>query len=112
MSICLQNNVRHKFLVKVRSFSATKVSCMIDHVRPIILDNKPDHVILHTGTNDLRSEKTVSQIVRSITAMFLNDKACSVIVSDIVLRHDSPNNEVIEFQVFFFQNLGSWMYVS
>ena len=60
MSICLQKNVRHKFFVKVRPFSATKVSCMVDHVRPIILDDKPDHVILHTGTNDLRSEKTVN----------------------------------------------------
>ena len=48
----------------------TKVSCMVDHVKPTIRDGKADHVILHTGINDLRSEKTASQISRSITEHF------------------------------------------
>ena len=39
--------VRHKYLIKVRSFSDTKVSCMIDHVKPTVRDDKPDHIILH-----------------------------------------------------------------
>ena len=59
----------------VHLFTGAKVSCMVDHVKPTIRDDKPDHVILHTGTNDLRSEKTASQIARSITelAMSLKD---------------------------------------
>ena len=40
---------------------------MVDHVKPTIRDDKPDHVILHTGTNDLRGKKTAGQIARSIT---------------------------------------------
>ena len=42
----LMKNVRHKFLVKVRPFSGAKVSCMVDHVKPTIRNDKPDHVIL------------------------------------------------------------------
>ena len=41
-------NVRHKFLVKVRPFSGAKVKCMVDHVKPTLRDDKPDHIILHT----------------------------------------------------------------
>ena len=72
----LTKKVEHKFLVKVRPFTSTKkVSCMVDHVKLIKCDDKPDHVILHTGTNDLHSKKTESHIARSITelAMLLKD---------------------------------------
>ena len=87
----LTKKVRHKFLVKVRPFTGAKVRCMVDHVKPTIRDDKPDHVILHTGTNDLRSEKNASQIARSITelAMSLKDNDNSVIVSGIVPRNDN-----------------------
>ena len=94
----LTKKVRHKFHVKVRPFSGAKVNCMVDHVKPTISDNKPDHVILHTGTNDLRSEKTAGQIARSITelAMSLKENNISVIVSDIVPRHDNLNSKAIK----------------
>ena len=42
---------------------------MVDHVKPTIRDVKPYYVMLHTETNDLRNEKTVSQIARSITEL-------------------------------------------
>ena len=42
----LPKKVRHNFLVKVRPFSGAKVSCMVDHVKPTIRNDKPDHVIL------------------------------------------------------------------
>ena len=43
---------------------------MVDYVKLTISDDKPDHVILHTGTNALSSsKKTVSQIARSITEL-------------------------------------------
>ena len=63
----LNKEVRHKYLIKIRLFSGAKVSCMVDHVKPTLRDNKPDHIILHVGTNDLRTEKTASQIAKSIT---------------------------------------------
>ena len=52
----LTRKVRHKYLIKVRSFSGAKVSCMVDHVKPTLRDDKPDHTILHAGTNDLRTK--------------------------------------------------------
>ena len=89
---------KHKFIVKVRPFTGAKVSCMVDHVKPTIRDYKPDHIILHTGTNDFCSEKTASQIARSITelATSLKDNDNSVIVSGIVPRNDSLNNKATE----------------
>ena len=98
MGISSRKNVRHKFLVKVRPFTGAKVSCMVDHVKPTIRDDKPDHVILHTGTNDLRSEKTANQIARSITepAMSLRDNDNSVIVSNIIPRNENLNNKATE----------------
>lgn len=47
--------------------SSTIVSCMVDHVKPKLRDDKPDDIILHTGTNDF--EKTSSQISKSITEL-------------------------------------------
>ena len=71
---------------------------MIDHVKLTIRDNKLDHVMLHTGTNELRSEKTTSQIARSITelAMSLKDNHNSVIVSGIVPKNCNLNNKATE----------------
>ena len=40
---------------------------MIDHVKPTIRDDKPDHVMSHAETKDLRIEKTSNQIPISIT---------------------------------------------
>ena len=91
----LTKKVRHKFLVKVRPFSGAKVSCMVDHVKPTLRDEKPDHIILHTGTNDLRSEKTSSNIAKSIVdlAMSLKSSGSSVIVSGIIPRFDNLKNK-------------------
>ena len=41
----LTKKLRHKRLVKVRSFSGTKVSCMYDHVKPTIREFNPNHII-------------------------------------------------------------------
>ena len=98
MGISSRKKVRHKFLVKVRPFTGAKVSCMVDHVKPTIGDDKPDHVILHTGTNDLRSKKTANQMARSITepAMSLKENDNSVIVSNIIPRNGNLNNKATE----------------
>ena len=62
----LTKKVRHKYHIKVRSFSGAKISCMVDHAKPTLRDDKPDNVILHAGTNDIRTEKTASQTAKSI----------------------------------------------
>ena len=63
----LTRKIKHKHLVKVRSFSGAKISCMTDHVKPILRDINPDHIILHAGTKDLRTENTASQIAKAIS---------------------------------------------
>ena len=94
----ITKKVRHEFLVKVSPFTGAKVSCVVDHRKPTIRDDKPDHVILHTGTNDLLREKTAGQIARSITelAMSLKDNDNSVVVSGIIPRNDNLNNKATE----------------
>ena len=46
----LTKKLRHKYLVKVRSFPGAKISCMVDHVKPTIREDTPDNIILHAGT--------------------------------------------------------------
>ena len=74
----LMRKVRHKYLIKVRSFSGAKVSCMVDHVKPTLRDDKPDHIILHVGTNDLRTEKTGNQITKSVMDLTTSLKTMAI----------------------------------
>ena len=39
---------------------------MFDHVKPTISNDTPDHVLVHSGTNDLPSEKKASQINKNV----------------------------------------------
>ena len=57
-------------------------------------DDKPNH----RRINNFRIEKRTSQISRSVNelAMLLKDNHNSVIVSDIVPRHDNVNNKANE----------------
>ena len=71
----LTRKLNHKCLVKVRPFSSAKVRCMHDHVKPSVRDFNPDHINLHCGTNDLSSERTASQIARSIIELALTLKS-------------------------------------
>ena len=70
----LKKKVRHSYLTKVQSFSGRKISCIVDHVKPTLRDDKPDHIILHTETNDLHTQKTTSQIAKSIMDLTISLK--------------------------------------
>ena len=63
----LTRKIKHKLLVKVRSFPAAKISCKTDHVKRTLRDINPDHIVLQAGKNDLRTENTVSQIAKATT---------------------------------------------
>ena len=103
----LTRKPRHKCLVKVRPFSSAKIRCMHDHVKPTIRDVNPDHVILHCGTNDLNSERTASQIARSIIelALSLKSKDNKISVSLIVPRNDNFNNKASEVHMCAERNI-------
>ena len=92
----LTKNIKHKYLVKVRPFSSAKTSCMHDHAKPTIRAINPEHIILYVGTNDFKSEKTVSQIANSITelANSLKNEINSIHVSLTVPRNHNLSNKV------------------
>ena len=94
----LTKDIKHKFLVKVRSFSSAKTRCMYDHVKPTIREINPEHIILHVGTSDLNSEKTASQISNSIIdlANSLKNETNNIHVSSIVPWNNNLNNKVNE----------------
>ena len=61
----LTKEIKHKFLVKVRPFSSAKTRCMYDHAKPTI-GIKSRKYYSPRCINDLNSEKTASQISKSI----------------------------------------------
>ena len=71
---------------------------MYDHVKPTIREFNPNHIILHVGTNELKSNKTANQISRSVIdlALSLISEANAVTISLIVPRKDSLNNKAQE----------------
>ena len=65
--------------------------------RPLLRHN-PDLVILHTGTNDLRTKLQSSQIVDQIMKLALNIKCDEneVAISSIITRNDELNAKAIQ----------------
>ena len=61
----------YKYSVRVRFHPSAKMSCINDHVKPVIRNQEADHIILHTGTNDLSSDKTPVQICKDMTLSIL-----------------------------------------
>ena len=59
---------------------------MTDHVKPTLRDIDPDHIVLHAGTNVLRTENTASQIAKATVdlATSLKNDGNPITVSGIV----------------------------
>ena len=62
----LTKKTKHKGILEVRPFTSAKVSCIQDHVKSTVRNINPQQIILHVGTNDLKTERTASQIAESI----------------------------------------------
>ena len=77
----------------MRSFSGAKISCVTDHVKQILRDINPDNIILHAGTNDLRTENAATQIAKTTIDLVTSLKKT---VSGIVPRLDGLNNKATE----------------
>ena len=94
----LTKKIKYRGIVKVRPFTTAKVSCMQDHVKPTIRDINPQQIILHVGTNDLKTERTDSQIAKSIIYLSISLKKNDnmIAVSGIVQRLDELNNKAAE----------------
>ena len=65
----LTEKIRHKHLIKVRSFSGAKISCTTDHVKATLREINPDRIVLYAGKNNLRTENTASQIAKAAVGL-------------------------------------------
>ena len=82
----LTSSVNHKYIVKVRPFVSAKTIDMLDYIKPTKRDFNPDVYLLHVGTNDLPSTKSLEEISMDILnlANSLKLDNNTVIVSNIV----------------------------
>ena len=91
--------------VYIKSFPGAKVECMTDYIKPTLKFN-PDAIILHIGTNDLRSEKSAEDIGNEILSLVNNIKTPvnEIIVSSIIARDDSLNQKGNDVNIFLKSN--------
>ena len=77
---------------------------MKDHMKPSMRE-KPDHTILHVGTNDLNSNSPSDLIAKSIVDLALNLKNNSqnVSISIIIVRNDNFNEKAMEVNAYLKQ---------
>ena len=68
---------------------------MHDHVKPTVRDFNPDHIVFHCRTNEVNSERTTSQIARSIIELVLSlkSKDKKISISLIVPTNDNLNKK-------------------
>ena len=88
-------------LTYVRHFAGAKVRCMKDHIKPTLRE-KPDHIVLHEGKNDLVSDRPPDLIAKSIVdvASSMKNENHDVTVSNIITRTDhlkEKANEVSDY---------------
>ena len=77
--------------VAVKSFSGSKVNDMQDYLKPLLRRN-PHQIILHVGTNDIKSEKSPDQLVEGIVKLVsqVREKSAhiKVAISALTIRKD------------------------
>ena len=87
--------------VYVRHFASAKVRCVKDNIKPSLRE-KPDHIVLHVGTNDLVSDRPPDLIAKSIVdvASSMKNENHDVTVSNIIALADhfkEKANEVNDY---------------
>ena len=87
--------------VYVKHYAGTKARSMKDHTKPSLRE-RPDHIVLHVGTNDLVSDRPPDLIAKSIadTASSVKNENHDVTVSNIIARADlfkEKANEVNDY---------------
>ena len=82
-------NYYSKHQTKFRSFPGTNSKHLNHHVVPSLIDDKPQAVIIHCGTNDLQSslseEEIASQII-NVGVTCKTHEVSKVVVSGIIYR--------------------------
>ena len=77
-------------VVSVRSISGVTIKAMKHHVMGYLEDESPDTILLHHGTNDVRSEESAEKIASNIinVALSAKNKKNTVYVSELTVRND------------------------
>ena len=70
----------------IKSFPGATLKEMRDYIKPSMA-RRPDMIVLHTGTNDLKNNKTVSDIASEIIKL-AKTNGIEVAVSSLIPRGD------------------------
>ena len=73
--------------VVVKHFSGTKTKYMKSYVIPTV-EQKPDNIIFHTGTNDLKTIDTPKEITIGILNLTMTCKRIQTALLYLVLSQD------------------------
>ena len=105
----LAKSIKHKKKVKVRTHPSAKTSCLSDHLKPVMRSDNCEHIIIHIGTNDLRSERTPVQISHDIInlAYAVRESQIKVSVSGLIQRNDDLNEKVLSVNDILAKTCGS-----
>ena len=94
----------------MHSFLGANISCMVDHVKPTLQDINLNHIVLHAGTDDLRTEYTAHQIAKATidlaTSLKNDDKTLTV--SGIVPRLDNLSSNTNEMNLCLVLRCKEW----
>ena len=68
---------------------------MHDEMKPTVRDFDPDHIILHSGTNDVNYDRTSSQIAKEIInlALSLKSDKKKISISLLAPKSDKLNSK-------------------
>ena len=85
----IANKTSRDYIILVKPFPGARTKAMKHYVSPD-LEKKPDLVILHTGTNDLKYDSSPEEIANEITSLALSvkEKGHQIAVSGILPRGD------------------------
>ena len=78
----------------MRIFPGALTPCIIDYMKPWIRA-KPNHFVLHVGTNDLNLSKPPDEIAEAIIdlASELKSEKSDVSISSVITRADKKGNK-------------------
>ena len=105
----LSMNDKH---VAVKSFSGARIADMDDHLRPL-LRKKPDEIILHVGTSNIRNESPRSAaegIVNLVTQIQHDSPTTHLAISPLLPRSDNLdfNDKIREANKILKSFCSSW----
>ena len=79
--------------VKISSFPGCTTMDMRDHIKPILRKN-PDAIVIHVGTNSLRSSASVrdcAEEIVNLATMISNESSADLAISGIIPRSDDES---------------------